>query len=209
MKKIDLDLNDVDIELLEQLDLIVDIFISTYSKIGITVKKMSSIINDKIKTWLVNHKNWSRYEPKSYDILYRPFYSDAMGTKKAGIDYLEQYFNVDGNCLLIKKEGSKEVNHFFLTWGYEYNVDDNKEQNFYFYFVQWDALKKPVILFNLNSIEKLLIASKLKFNVLHPDKGDADAGIYILLNKNDYQKIGPAFNFYAFKLLPILLNSIE
>ena len=63
MKKIDPDFNSLDIELFQKLDLVVDVFISTYNKIGASIEKMTEPINSEIKRWLIKSNTWSKYEP--------------------------------------------------------------------------------------------------------------------------------------------------
>lgn len=197
-KKSSLELSEIQTTVLDELDLLSDVFISTFSKIGETVKEFSTEIDEIIENLLP--KNFKVNQNASYDLAYKPFCYNT--NREYLIDDLTFEFAVEGKVAIRKEitdvEKKKYTNYFNLRWGFYYEKEDNSSKYFYIEMESKKFGNEPIISKNeyeeiINEIKKTMGFVEDFYELNHPESGDLE---FFQLRLEKYKEISSLAKFF-------------
>jgi len=183
MIKKTIELTDLQLRVIEELDVLTDAYISTFSEIGKIIENYSEEVSLLIEKFIKEKRDWRLYTHRCFDLSYIPFRDYAM-EKKFSLENLSQYFNVAGQIILINEimqDGKKkEVDSFGFYWGFKY--DANEVPTKFFYVEMGRDKSGNVQVFSRNEYVELANKIKLAIGILeedfyelqHPDEGDLE-----------------------------------
>lgn len=206
-----LELADIDIKVLDELELITDAYVSTFSKIGEAIKSFSLEINKDMQRFLSQKTSWRKYTSQCYDLAYKPFYYDSG--KEFLIDELQFEFAVEGQLGLIKEinEGEKKkyVNKFNLRWGFYYGKELEPDKYFYFT-IDRNTKRYNGTIMSLGEYKNLLQnETNFHYRQEHPEKGDLNEWLEITLDFNKKENLPSFFKFLKDELLSTFISKIK
>lgn len=211
--KIPLELSDTHIKVLDELELLTDAYISTFTQIGETIKGFSAELNIIIQKFLSKKLLWRKYTSQCYDLAYKPFYYDWQ--KGFLIDSLSFEFAVEGRIALVKEvkeEGKKkEENYFNISWGFFYGKDEEPDKYFYFR-IDREAKRYGGPIMSLDEYERLLNKkNEMNFDNTqeHPENGDINESVELWLDYNKREKLFDLFTFYTNEIVATFISKIK
>lgn len=208
-----LELSDTHLKVLDELELLTDAYISTFTQIGKTINVFSEEINSIIKKFLSEKPLWRKYTSQCYDLSYKPFCYDYG--KEFLTDFLSFQFAVEGQLSLTKEiqEGGKKktANYFNLRWGFYYDKEQEPDKYFYFTINRY-AKRYGGPIMNLNEYVNLLNKqNKINFDhtQAHPEEGDMNEYLELSLDYYKKDNLSNLFAFFKDELLATFLSKIK
>ncbi len=199
-------LDELDLKVLQEFTLISDVLTSTINKLT----RMFTPIYQSILEYCNNNipSGWEIEKKVSENIIY-PF-SDVDGREK--VTSLINYFQIKNSIIFIQKEDKKWINYFEVSFGLFYSPD-------------WEEYKIPIIYFNINknpsprfkgplhslNFYKSLLSSykDLNVNIEHPEKGDEEEQIEVLIDFKNIDQINMVEEMFISDILPKYIKDIR
>lgn len=211
--KISMELSDTHIKVLDELELLTDAYISTFTQIGKTINGFSAELSKVVGKFLSERPSWRKYPSHCYDLAYKPFYYDWKG--ESLIDVLSIQFAVEGRIAIVKelKESGKkkEVDYFQIYWGFYYDKDNDPDPDKYFYFdIYRNAKIHGGSIMNLDEYNYLLNKEnevRIDYTQEHPENGDVNESIELWLDYPKKENLSNLFTFFKDELLTNFISN--
>jgi hypothetical protein len=212
-KKILLDLTTIHKKVLDEIELLSDAYISTFSEIGKVISGFSEELDKTFQRFLTQKTSWRKYDSGCYDLSYKPF-TDFHQSEKFSIDVLYASFTVDGQISLVQENTDgkrKTLNHFSANWGFYYGKEDRPDKYFYFQLYRNAKRYKGAIL-SLKDYQTLI--EKFSFSNFimdqeHPENRNSHEFIQFGIEWKDIDKLQNFFDFFNNDLLGLFLSKIK
>ena len=209
-----LNLSNIHSKVLDEIELLSDAYVSTFSEIGKYVKLYSIEINKTIEVFLNVRPLWKKYDSECYVLSYKPL-TIFQGTEKFKIDVLFNSFTVDGQISVVKQskdEKRNQLNYFSMNWGFYFDKDDSPQKYFYF-LISRNAKKYGGAFLSLQEYAKILSEKdKINFEIHlqeHPGLGHTNETIELILNSQHINFVSDFFQFCKANLLEKFLSKIK
>lgn len=202
--------DELDIKCINQMPLILDAISSTGNKITRVISPFRSELKEFIIPYL---KSGWRFSEKSSNLEITPLTSE---NKTMDIKILEEYFQIESTMEFSKMSGKKELNFFWICYGY-YCFRDNEtdvEGSNYFYFnINRTKLKTyGGVVNNLkfyDQIKRKIQGDEIEVEVYHPENGDDMEQIELSISNFSVDKIQEGFDVFKRSILTPFLKSIK
>ncbi len=218
LNKSSLELSDIQIKVIEELDVLTDAFVSTFNRIGKTMKSFSEEISIIVDKFIKEKTNWRPYDTQCFDLSFIPFRSEYSVDKKFSINLLHQYFAVAGQKVLVKEikidNKKKQVDVLTISWGFKYDIEDVPIKFFYVE-IEKDKSSEGAI-FSKSEYEKLSNEIKTSvsmdendyYDLEHPDDGDSES-FYVWLDFRYRNKLSDFFQICKDELIEKFISKIK
>ena len=207
MPKEQTQLDELDIKLITDFPLIVDVFVTTMSRIQEIVMRQFKEIDRIVSDFIESKKNYSVLARTKTNGLHKPFINTY--DKKYSVEKLEPFYRVESQLDVVNNRGQKVEDKFEIWLGFEYNSEDEDGPIFFYYITKWDAMNKGTN-FPLSFYEKLKEKNVgVKLKIEHPENNFRNEYVKVSFKGLSSGSIEKGFSFFLEKVLKLYLQQTK
>lgn len=197
--------DELDVKCITELPILIDVLSATMNKLS---RVFNPLFNDLSETINLNMPNG--WQIKTYQNNFYPFTSEEYGREK--IISLDNHFQLSNSFEIIKKNGTKWKNYFYIDFGFYYSDGDEDNIPYFYFFVNKPATtEKYEGFFNplkfYHEIQKKL--EKYKIEIEHPDSGGSQEFIEIRLLDINVDKVETAYESFKNEVVLPFLKTVK
>lgn len=200
-------LDELDIRLITDFPMIVDVFVTTMSRIQDIVMSQFKEVESVVSDFIGKKKNYSILSRTKVNGLHKPFY--FSNNKQILIDKIIPYYRFESYFDVISGDEEKEEDKFQVWIGFEYDPESDSRPYFFYFIAKWDAKRRGTN-FSLKFYQTIkALNSNTEVKIGHPDNNSKEEFVQVNYYGITNDSINEGLDFYLDKVLKPYLQQLK
>ena len=207
--KNDKGLDELDIKCLQQMPLLLDVLATTINNVSNLTSRFYNELDELLKSKIKSKKTWKILIDKDHTYSSRIHPFDEVFDKITGPSKIDCYLKIESS-ICVKKIFRNQESSF---WCFIVYLSNEEENSFSFFFQRKDIATNYGKSFNELEFYKRIETKyeDINFQIEHPENGDKDEFISLVLYEKEFSKnkILEAFTIFKDEIVTPMLDSLK